>query len=405
MTGRHKVLSRNLIILFCCQIVFVAGTVVLVIIGGVVGYQLAADPSYATLPVALMVVGTALATIPASMLMQRVGRRWGFIFATGLASSGALLASHAIAINNFWLFCLGTTLVGASLGFSQQFRFSAAESVSADKVSYAISFILLGSIAGAIAAPEILSYSAGVDANSPYENAFIVMIGIYMIAAVLLLGLRSTAGADADEVSAPARSLGEVVRQPMFVTAVLAGMVGQGVMTYVMTATPISMTVSDGFSMQQTAEVIRAHVIAMYLPSLITPFLISKFGLPKIMVVGVVATAATLFIGLAGHHLMHYWFALVLLGIGWNFLFVSGTTMLTQTYRTSERFRSQAANDFSVFTTSALASLLAGTVLHSLGWNLLLISAFPALGLMLMAIVWLSRSRSSRSARGDITSV
>ena len=185
------------------------------------------------------------------------------------------------------------------------------------------------------------------------------------------------------------RPLSDVIRQPAFATAVLAGMVGQGVMTYVMTATPISMNVADGHSLTDTAEVIRAHVVAMYLPSLVTPFFIARLGLRRVMGVGVVCMVATVAIGLAGKHLLHYWFALVLLGVGWNFLFVAGTTMLTQTYRPSERFKAQATNDFSVFGASAAASLLAGTVLHVLGWNLLLMSAVPALLLMAVAIVML----------------
>jgi MFS family permease len=150
--------------------------------------------------------------------------------------------------------------------------------------------------------------------------------------------------------------MGEIVRQPLFMTAVLAALVGQGVMTYVMTATPISMSVENDFPIEATAEVIRAHVIAMYLPSLITPFLISRLGAPKMMVLGTLGMTVTIGIGLAGHHLMHYWFALVLLGIGWNFLFVAGTSQLVQTYRSSERFQAQAINDFSVFAMSAAAS-------------------------------------------------
>ena len=163
-------------------------------------------------------------------------------------------------------------------------------------------------------------------------------------------------------------------------------------MTYVMTATPISMNVEEGFSLNITADVIRAHVIAMYLPSLITPWLISVLGLPRMMTIGVLAMGATVLVGLAGHHYLHYWFSMVLLGIGWNFLFVGGTTQLVQAYRPAERFRAQALNDFSVFGASALASLLAGSILFALGWQILLWSAVPALVIMLVAIAWFARS-------------
>ena len=298
------------------------------------------------------------------------------------------MATVALAAENFWLFCVATALVGSSLGFSQQFRFAAAESVSTDRVSFAISFILMGSIAGAFLAPVVVAHSSAVDPDAPFARAFVVMIGFYFLAAALLSMLRKTEVAG-DTVEGPSRAFTEVLKQPVFITAVLAGMVGQGVMTYVMTATPISMNVDHGHSLTVTSEVIRAHVIAMYLPSLVTPFLISRFGLRIVMSTGAIAMGATVVTGLAGVHVMHYWFALVLLGVGWNFLFVAGTTMLTESYRPSERFKAQAVNDFSVFGASALASLLAGSVLHALGWSVLLLSALPALVLVLLAIVML----------------
>ncbi len=393
-------INRNLLLLFGCQMVFVSGSIMLVTVGGIVGYQLSASPSIATLPVALMVVGTATATVPASFTMQRFGRKRGFLLATAMAASGAGLAALAVDTSNFWLFCAATGLVGMSLGFSQQFRFAAAESVALEKVSHAISFILLGSIAGAYMGPEVVAYSARSNPDAPYTLGFLVLIGLYGISALLLLGFRDTHVAHAQvKTDGEPRSLLTLIRHPLFLTAVLAGIVGQGTMTYVMTATPISMNVTEGFSILTTSEVIRWHVIAMYLPSLATPWLVGKLGLPRMMFLGVVAMGSTLAIGLAGQHLMHYWFALVLLGIGWNFLFVAGTTMLVQSYQSNERFKAQALNDFSVFATSAMASLMAGSVLHLLGWTSLLFSAIPALIVMLGTLFWLTRSKRLGSWR------
>lgn len=389
-------INRNLVVLFICQMIFVGGSVLLVTVGGIVGHRLAATPSLATLPVAVMVVGTASATIPASLVMQRIGRRWGFILATGIAASGAALCGLALLDQSFWFFCVATGMVGVSLGFSQQFRFAAAESVSIDRVSHAVSFILLGSIAGAFIGPELVARSAAADAGSPYALAFKLLIALYAAGGILLLSLKIPDVATGEGgTSGEVRPMGEVVRQPLFITAVLAGLVGQGVMTYVMTATPISMSVENDFSIQTTAEVIRAHVIAMYLPSLITPLLISRLGLPRMMFLGALAMSVTIAIGLAGHHLMHYWLALVLLGIGWNFLFVAGTSQLVQTYRPSERFRAQAVNDFSVFAMSAVASLMAGTVLFNFGWIAVLLSSLPALLLVLLALAWQQRRHAS----------
>ena len=282
-------INRNLLLLFGCQMVFVAGNILLVTVGGIVGYQLAPDPAFATLPVALMVIGTACATIPAAFTMQRIGRKYGFILATGIAALGAWLATVALGAHSFWMFCAATACVGSSLGFSQQFRFAAAESVPLHRVSHAVSFILLGSIAGAFLGPEVVSYSANADPDNPYSLAFQIVIVFYFFAALLLLGLREMHVAH--EVDAAAASDGPadgLFSRPAFVTAVLAGVLGQGVMTYVMTATPISMNVDNNFSLQTTSEVVRAHVIAMYLPSLITPWLVARLGLPRMMLLGVV---------------------------------------------------------------------------------------------------------------------
>ncbi len=396
--------NRNLLLLFTCQVVFVSGTVVLVTIGGIIGHSLAVDPSFATLPVAFMVVGTACATVPAAMCMQALGRRGGFSVGVCVAALGACVAYFAVTAGSFWGFCGATVLIGSSLGFSQQFRFAAAESVNAPIVSHAISFILVGSIVGAFLAPEIIRVSiamsdgASAESAAVYGNAFLIILGLYVVAGVVVQGLRGLVVQDEEVAQAEPRPLKTIALTPLFITAVVAGVVGQGVMTYIMTATPISMNVSSGFSIQDTSEVIRAHVIAMYVPSLFTPFLIARFGLMKVIVLGAIIFAVTLFIGLAGHHYMHYWWSMVLLGVGWNFLFVSGTTLLTQTYRPAERFKCQAVNDFSVFAGSAAASLLAGTVLHAFGWETLLVSAWPGIAIVLLAVLWLYRSGQLKPA-------
>jgi cyanate permease len=233
-----------------------------------------------------------------------------------------------------------------------------------------------------------------LDEQQPYTWAFMALIGLYLFSALLLSGLRENsdrltpAGRRGGADRAADGGMRSLLKRPAFVAAVLAGVVGQGVMTYVMTATPVSMNVAQDFSLQLTSEVVRAHVIAMYLPSLITPWLIARLGIPRMMLIGLVALATTVGVGLAGHHLMHYWFAMVLLGVGWNFLFVSGTSLLVQTYEPQERFHAQALNDFSVFGASATASLCAGTVLYTFGWNTLLMSALPALAVMLGVLLW-----------------
>ncbi len=388
-------LRANLCLYFLAQVIFVSGSVLIITLGGIVGSEMAPHPSLATLPLSLMVVGTALATVPAALLMQRIGRRYGFACGAVLAACGALLAVLGLEINSFVLFTAAVGLIGATLAFSAQFRFAAAESVAPERAGWAISIILLGSIGGAIVGPELATRSPGWIPEQPYRGALLAMAGLYALA-VLLLALTHNPAPPSDASSREAgRSLLEIATQPAFAVAVLAGVVGQGVMIFVMTATPISMHVVDGHSIDDTARVIQAHVVAMYLPSLASAPLIQRFGAYKLMTAGAVTLSATVAVGLAGHELMHYWWALVLLGVGWNFLFVGGTTAVVAAYRPAEKFRAQALNDFSIFGVSAVASLMAGALLHGFGWSAVLLSTLPALAIMLAAIVYVSARRRS----------
>ena len=378
----------NLTLYFLAQVILVSGSVLILTIGGIVGSELAPHPSLATLPLSLMVVGTALATVPTALLMQRIGRRSGFAGGAAFAVCAALLAVLGLEINSFALFAAAAGLIGVTLAFSAQLRFAAAESVAPEKAGWAISIILLGAIGGAFIGPELATRSPGWIPDQPHHGALLALAGLYALAAGLLLFTRnppSTSDAEAREAGRP---LFEIAAQPNFVVAVLAGVVGQGVMVFIMTATPISMHVLDGHGIDDTARVIQAHVVAMYLPSLASAPLIQRFGAYKLMTAGAAALSATVATGLAGHEVTHYWWALVMLGIGWNFLFVGATTALVATYRPAEKFRAQALNDFSVFGTSALASLLAGALLHSFGWSVVLLSTLPALALMLAAVAY-----------------
>jgi len=381
-------LNRNLLVLFSAQLIFGCGTVLLVTVGGVIGALIASDRSLATLPISLFVVGTAITTIPAALLMKRIGRRAGFAISALVGCSGALIASFAVTQASFVLFCLAAVLIGMTMAFAQQFRFAATESVVPAGTAYAVAFVLLGSIGGAFMGPALAGLAQDSGDAAAFRPAFQWAAGLYVLACLVLLGYRNTAAVDEQTSVAPERGLSQVIRQPLFAIAVLGGVLGQGIMTYLMTATPLSMHIVDGHSMAETGAVIRAHVVAMYLPSLVTAPLISMFGARRLMFVGVAAMLVTLLVGLMGQAVMHYWWALVLLGVGWNFLFIGGTTLLVQNYAPSERFKAQAFNDFSVFGVSALASLLAGTLMFQLGWQAVLYSALPFLLLMLGLLVW-----------------
>ena len=388
---------RNVVLLFAGQVVFVTGTVIVVTLGGIVGSHIAPEPALATLPLSVMVVGTAVATVPAALLMQRIGRRAAFLGAAAVGLGGALIAGFALGASSFPGFTLGAALIGMTLAFSAHFRFAAAESVPADRVGWAVSIILVGSIGGAVIGPEFVARSPAINPDAPYQAAMFAVAALYGLGGLLLLGYRNVLSGGADDAALPARPLTEVVSQPRFLVAMAAAVVGQGAMVFVMTATPLSMHVVDGYSIEETARVVQAHVVAMYLPSLVSAPLIARLGTTRLMALGALTMCVTVAIGLSGREVMHYWWSMVLLGVGWNFLFVGGTTALVTTYRASERFRAQAVNDFSVFGMSAMASLLAGTLLHGFGWQVVLWTVAPAMaGMLLLALV--SQRSTARQA-------
>jgi len=389
---------RNLLILVTCQCIAVGGTILIVTVGGIVGVALAPSPILATLPVSLMVVGTALAAIPAAWVMSRIGRRRGFAAAALGGALAALLAALALMQASFLLFCCATTIIGAQIAFSQQYRFAAAESVELAQAGRAISIVLVGAIGGAFLGPEIATRAAFVIPETAYLGSFLVVAALSVAAGLLLLTLVEPARPKIAADALPNRSILQLLRQPRFAVAVLAGVVGQGVMTFIMTATPVAMHVVDGFTMAETSSVIRAHVLAMYIPSLVSAALIGWLGTLRLMGIGVLALALTVVVALQGHGFHHYWWSLLLLGVGWNFLFVGGTSLLIESYLPAERFSAQAFNDFAVFGVAALGSLLAGSVVVLFGWAAVLWSALPLLVLMAVALVWLAAGRPSTPA-------
>ncbi len=380
-SGAASLLNRDLLLLLACQTIFVSGSVMTVTLGGIIGAQLAPSAALSTLPVSLTVVGTALGSLPATRFMQRFGRRDGFSGAALCAAIACVTGITAVVYQQFWLYCISTLLIGGTLAFSQQFRFAATETVDLSRAGTAISIILLGSVGGALIGPELVARSSWLWPQTRFAGALASSACLFVVAALLLRGLGLGKPAAGDNLNQrEARSARELAAQPLFLLAICAGVVGQGVMTFVMTATPVSMHIMDGHSMPDTAGVIRAHVLAMYLPSLVSGVLISRLGERRLMLAGVAIYLITLSVGLLGHELMHYTGALILLGIGWNFLFVGGTTLLVKTYHPSERFRAQGLNDAAVFGTSAMASLMAGAVLSQIGWQAVLWSTlFPVL--------------------------
>ena len=373
------IIKSNLVILISCQLISATGSIVIVTLSGIIGASLTDNPAWSTLPVSMTIVAVALTTVPATVLMRRIGRARGFALSSTSAMLAVCVATAAIYVESFGLFVLAGMLFGINMAFTQQYRYAAAESVPADKTAMAISFVLVGSIGGALVGPELATRGQGWVAGVPYGGTMLALAGLYALQAALLLNLKAPHTHMPGDRAPTGRPTGEIVRQPVYLVAVLGGTVGYGLMTLVMTATPISMHLFEGHSLEATAGVIRAHVLGMYVPSLFSGFLIQRLGVTRLMLAGTAALFATSIIGLQGQSVLHYWWALVLLGVGWNFLYVGGTTMLTYTYSLEERYRAQAVNEFLVFGTSAATSLLAGTMMHLVGWTPLMLVPLPIL--------------------------
>ncbi len=387
---RSQLFSRNLAILTFAQAMGITGWFAVVTAGGILGRSLAANPNLATLPVSLLVVGNAVSAIIASWTMARVGRACGFAIGATVGAFGAACALVATLNHNFALLCGATFTIGCAAAFSQQYRFAAPECVSAAAAPKAISIVLSGSLIGAFLGPGLIAWGQAWIAGAPFGGSFAAIAGCYLLAAAALLALRPMAPSAKEETETTgcARPLHVMARGRFFIAAVTGGGIGWGVMSFEMTAAPLAMHVVDGHSLAATAALIQAHVLAMYLPCLISGFLVGRCGAGRVMIGGAALLGAALVAGLAGRHLLHYGLNLVALGVGWNFLFVGGTTLLARAHRPDERFRAQALNDFSIMGISALASWSAGPVMQLLGWNGVLYASIPAILVAAMVILW-----------------
>ena len=368
-------LPRNVWILTIAQALILSVSSMVVFVGGLVGSQLAPLENLATLPVASIVVGTAVTIPPVTLLMNTIGRRRSFFIIGIYSILVAFLAGYAISISSFYLFCLSTFLFGATYSCVMQFRFASMESVSEERIPKAASMVLVGGIAAAFLGPEIAMFGKDLF-EVEFAGSFILLAGLFAIALLFLLGFRNPVIQE-EKSENPQRPLKVIFKQRIFWVALLSATIGYAVMSFIMTATPVSMHVMDGHSLGHTKWVIQSHIVAMFLPSLITAWVIKKLGISKMMITGLIAYLICIAIAFAGKELVNYWISLVLLGVGWNFLFIGATTILPQTYKPSERFKVQAVNDFVIFGTQAVASLSAGWFIFAVGWKMLLLINLP----------------------------
>jgi len=382
---------RNALLYATCQAFGGAAGPINIALGGLSGsYLLDADKSLATLPVSGYTLGIALGAVPAAMLMRAVGRKRGFMSGALIGIAGLLLAAWALALHSFWLFALALTVSGMSGAFVQQYRFAAADQGSASFKARAISWVLVGGIFSAIVGPQAVIQTKDLLLPVPFAGAFLsgTVLIVVSLGVLAFLSPAASAGQGDESGQAPARPLGEILRQPNFMVAALCGTAAYALMSLVMTAAPLAM-IGCGFTADESTLGIQWHVLAMFVPSFFTGQLIARFGKAPVVATGLLILVACGVLALAGVELVHFWGALILLGIGWNFGFIGATAMVTETYRSAEKGKAQGANDFILFGTVAFASFMSGQMLNAWGWDAVNWTIFPVVLLSLFALGWL----------------
>ncbi|HEX2559719.1 MFS transporter, partial [Phenylobacterium sp.] len=378
---------RVVLSLAIAQALFQTSAVLLVTVGGLAGQMLAPDTALATLPIACVALGTAVATLPASLLMGRVGRRPGFVLGALLGASGGGLAAFAMLTESFPLLCVATGLVGGYQGFAQFYRFAAAEAASEAFRSRAISLVLAGGVVAALVGPHLGAVTKDLIGPAAYAGSFLAVLALSLVAAVVVAATPLPSATAGGEAAEPPRPLPMIMRQPKFIAALVGAAVGYAVMVLVMTATPLSM-VGHHHGVADAAFVIQWHVLGMFVPSFFTGWLVKRFGLTVMMLTGVLLLLTHVAVAMSGIALLNYLSGLVLLGVGWNFLYVGGSTLLTETYRPSERSRVQGLNDFLIVGVAAAASFSAGALVEAFGWRGLNLAAVPFLMIAGAALVF-----------------
>lgn len=386
---------RNVALLSACQAMLMTNNSTLIAINGLAGLALAPHVSLATLPVTGWIVGSALTTMPASLYMKRVGRQAGLIRGASVGIAGALVCALALWLQSFWLLCAGTLVFGTYNAFGQYYRFAAADAATPEFRATAISLVLAGGLVGGILGPTTSRLT--VDLVGPrFTGAYLALIAFALVTMAVLSRIRIP-DPGAGEQAAAGRPLSSIAAQPKFIVAVLAGAIGYGVMNFLMTSTPIAMGVC-GHPYGDAAFVISAHVVAMFAPSFVTGSLIRRLGVLPLMSAGALLNLGAIAIALSGIAVANFWWSLVLLGVGWNFLYVGGTTLLTESYRPEERAKAQGANESAIFAMMAVSSLASGMIVTSAGWDKVNLAALPLVFVVLAAIGWLAlRERAARA--------
>ena len=387
-------MNRNLSLLVLSQVFSFTAATVTVFISGIIGSQLSPIKTLSTLPPSIYVVGTAAATIIAAKIMSIIGRRLGFVLASVVGSISCLIGAYAIMVENFYIFCFAKFLLGATMAFTHQYRFAAAESVEKEKAPKAISSLLLAGIVAAFLGISLSNYTKSFVSDYLYVGSYLTLAILTIIPSFLLFffkDIREVSIASNENIKS--RNYLEFLSDPKFLQAITSAAFAYAVMSFLMTATPISMHIVHQLSLEKTGIVLQFHVLAMFLPSLVTGNLIKKFGYSNMMYLGVVFYFLTILLSFFEPSFLNYFISLIFLGIGWNFLFISGTSLLVTTYKPDEKFKAQGFNDLLVFSSMALASLLAGILISIVSWKTVNLFCIPFLILIILSIVNADKKR------------
>ncbi len=387
---------RNVNLLVAAQALGAATPPIIISLGGIVGQGLASTPSLATLPVSLFNLGVAVSTIPAALLMRRIGRRAAYMLGAVMGALSGLIAAWGVIDGDFTTFCVGTALAGFYGACVQSYRFAASDTAAPADRGKVISRIMIGGLIAAVIGPQVVVWTRDAWPTAQFAGSFVGQAVLALLALPLIAMLRAPPP-QAAKSTGTGRPLAEIARTPKFIVAVTAGVVSFGLMSFVMTAAPIAM-IGCGHTVGEAALGIQWHVLAMFAPSFFTGHLITRFGKAAITATGLLMMGASGLLALAGLDLFHFWGSLVLLGMGWNFGFVGATAMVTDCYTEPERGKVQALNDFLVFGTVAVASFSSGQLLNASGWDTLNLLMLPLLSLVLALLGW-QAWRNRKAAR------
>lgn len=389
MASRHPLLNKNLILLIVCQGLFLTNNVTFIAINGLVGLSLAPVSWMATLPVMGYVVGGAFSTSIVAKTQNYFGRKISFQLGLVVAMLSALLCAYAAFSQNFWLLITGTFIAGYYSANGQLYRFAAGELTELKQRDKAISWVLAGGILGAVIGPNLASWTKNLF-DTPFLGAYLTLSIAGFIGIFVMQFIHFPREAKTEHSLSDGRPLKAILRQPVFMVAIIGAALGYGVMNLLMAATPLAMQVC-GLPFSDTALVLEWHVIGMFAPGFFTGSLIQRFGTLKMMSVGVLLNFTCIAIALTGTDLHQFFMALFLLGVGWNFLFTGATSLAISAYKPNERDKAQAAINFCVFATMAFTSFGSGALVTSQGWNILNWGSLIPVAVSGLAIFWLAQ--------------